>query len=1419
MFDAAEAERFHHSFVFLSHHTSESHFGGVMSVGRTQSGEDSIVVHSKLMQNYKPEAPVSATSNFAVVAGATGLPVVLSVSSNNMVYAIEQDASSVTRWKQVSTGFSAAAVVAGVDGGKLTIVAIDGSSLKFTVQDAATGMWSSSQPIAGGAPGSISCIKLTPLQGSLFLTVFFQSPHCATAPPYAVRYGPWAGAATDIGSLPQLPQLVDSFAAEPAAVGNGNTVAVPVTPQIYSRYTSNYDSTEIYVSDGSGTPMRLGIWRAIPPDGYSPVGHVALGGDKYDYSIPESPALTVTSVEAPDTTPRLLSNPESYTQVWNDRYSGAKEDGATWRAVRDGYTPLGDVGTRGYGRPSPGEMMMVRSDLVNAATNYDPDSGCDDDLTDEQCNQLLIYANVADNDISANPAGHGKPEPVAIDAIRADSDGIAAGTFYSHESWGAPAPGTAFALSRNARAKTTLAWMTSEGARASGTYSAVPMNAIASSIDARGEVAFFGIGSDACVYYATTTGEWTRVASGNFVALAASVDALGRPEAFLIAADRTLYHVRQETSGAWGKPQSLDNSHQWAGVGCTRDADSNSSAFGVTAHDELFWFFQDTTSSTGTIEEVELEATGVIQEMRTYTSEINVSDFAGGPRQRYDVTIWSDDTTVATVNRETFLLDAARRVRVTTDGAGKLSVVVETTSLYAPVLRLATGAMLTGESISIEPNFAIQEQLKKVDGKTLTAQLGTPTDKAEEAARSIQAAMSLTTKSSSTRAPKYLGRNHSLGGLHYHASAAEPRVGLIDFAAAGPQNWIVRLDKDGPHFHEYPVAAMAAHFASVQSTTPDAGGAFDWVDDLGDLVVAAAEGIADELSIAVQTVANGIEAVATFVIDGIRYHFDITIRAIEQAFDIVQAVFDSIAATFEQLVAWLGFLFNWADIVRTKEAIKHMVLETLPLIKTAAARLKQRADQGINALQAQLAEGVDQLITTILGGPDGSLTSIERGLVKPKAMDQAAGTNIVLDAFQADTGGPKSPSFARFGGEIPPAVAALISALEQQGDAEGPFQGSPAFADAVTYLQGIGSQPDQFLQLALSGLLKALEGIADIALDVARALVDVLCDAVGALIEFLLDLLREPWEIPFVSELYINYISPGSALSALDLFALIVAIPATVIYKAVVKGKGAPFADEAALASFKSSYTTKWLLGMAGLGPKTALATVGGNGFRPFLCIFCGVVNVGASVLYGMTEFICDIVPINAPTSAKPPEAWGQAALAASFVMFVSMLPWADPSNDEGLGCNGIALGNTLWLTTGWIAPTLDTGMYLYSKLTTNQHGLLMRNFDDASVGIDVVWGMLAGLAIPGILFLKGGLKGYSLAQAFILGMPAVAKVFRLSKCGGKDWRVLAVVGTVDGLCDILGGAFGFVAATLAADSGREAERYTGVPFRSPATT
>ena len=133
-----------------------------------------------------------------------------------------------------------------------------------------------------------------------------------------------------------------------------------VVHNVYSCMTTNYisiagqssgiaiafkyvkDYTFIWTDSGSGADRDVSFWRPYDvQSGYFPLGDVATAS----HGKPSIPSLTVTALVAD-----ALAPPTSFSEVWNDRGSGADRDVRVMRMnPPSGYTCLGYVAVVGYG--------------------------------------------------------------------------------------------------------------------------------------------------------------------------------------------------------------------------------------------------------------------------------------------------------------------------------------------------------------------------------------------------------------------------------------------------------------------------------------------------------------------------------------------------------------------------------------------------------------------------------------------------------------------------------------------------------------------------------------------------------------------------------------------------------------------------------------------------------------------------------------------------------------------------------------------------------------------------------------------------------------------------------------------------------------------------------------------------------------
>ena len=98
---------------------------------------------------------------------------------------------------------------------------------------------------------------------------------------------------------------------------------------------------KIWDDSGSGADDDVSIWRAYSNDeGYLPLGATAVGY----HSSPGDTTLVAKAVEG-----GALAHPTGFSEVWNDRGSGADDDVRVMSMnAPTGYTCIGHVAVEGY---------------------------------------------------------------------------------------------------------------------------------------------------------------------------------------------------------------------------------------------------------------------------------------------------------------------------------------------------------------------------------------------------------------------------------------------------------------------------------------------------------------------------------------------------------------------------------------------------------------------------------------------------------------------------------------------------------------------------------------------------------------------------------------------------------------------------------------------------------------------------------------------------------------------------------------------------------------------------------------------------------------------------------------------------------------------------------------------------------------
>lgn len=692
----------------------------------------------------------------------------------------------------------------------------------------------------------------------------------------------------------------------------------------------------------------------------------------------------------------------------------------------------------------------------------------------------------------------------------------------------------------------------------------------------------------------------------------------GVMEVFALGLDHFLYHVRQDPlqPGGWTTMMPIDQETQFGHLALGRSGKGQCELFAVAADHTLHHLWRDATTTDWSREVVEVGSTGDLEVLHSYTTELTVVDAQGGICPNTTVTVWSYEPTPVLINGRSYWIDEAAPAICTSDTSGKVTVMVQTTLLEAPLLQFATEFMENQESISVQPNADIQDKLSQLTGPELL----NPTDPdgkpvvvldpkyqtetiANAVADAVNQCAMLIGDSGVPGEVRYLAPGTRRRGVRHvrPTDARSPRA--IDVASVPDQHWEVDYSSGFPVFRQLTRDAALARTAAMREGSKHARGIFGFDVDLGDVLNAAAQTVMQIADVVVTTLTeNGIVAqiqlAIQLVIDGVNYLYEGLVNLIDQAFDLMRSVFARVVAGFKALFDWLEKLFNWTDILRTKEVLQIMIDQSFRLSSATIACVERNANDIFDTLKLQARNALDQVIEMDwLKGQ--SFQQLNATLpAPPPEYAPSFSYNVVATGFYNGGGGASDQatpaSRLATSVEASRALKGVMDVLVEQADQ---LKNSKDFQRIVTYFEQMGEQlqdnPQQALQSALSGLLSTVSFIAQLALDVAKVIVSAILRALEAIISVFQDYLKAEWDNEFLRGIYrFATQDPKARLSLMDLLSLLFAVPTTIFYKSIAHHP--PFPDDESVRMFRATFTQRVDQAIQRLGPSGAeVAAIG----------------------------------------------------------------------------------------------------------------------------------------------------------------------------------------------------------------------------------
>ncbi|MEO6997456.1 MAG: hypothetical protein ABI112_05180 [Terracoccus sp.] len=270
--------------------------------------------------------------------------------------------------------------------------------------------------------------------------------------------------------------------------------------------------------------------------------------------------------------------------------------------------------------------------------------------------------------------------------------------------------------------------------------------------------------------------------------------------------------------------------------------------------------------------------------------------------------------------------------------------------------------------------------------------------------------------------------------------------------------------------------------------------------------------------------------------------YEAILDVVEKIYAAFKYVFDKIVEAIEDVIDFVRYLFDVADMKRTKDVLKNILrlflYEQVNQIQVVKTQFDEAAIAAIKAIDDWA--GIDDF-AWVDHTKDSRLPEPSKA-----AFGRTAPESLLSHHFQ---GNADRAEYDPASSTMPQPPSTVFEALKRASAEEGKTL-DEAFDRLVKLF-------DEGAGLSINDLLKRLIGIVgDLALSSSKVVIDALFDILYIMVKAAVDLFDYPIHIPVVSDILNAFGLPD--LSFLDIVCWIVAVPVTIAYKIAMTIGGRP---------------------------------------------------------------------------------------------------------------------------------------------------------------------------------------------------------------------------------------------------------------------
>jgi hypothetical protein len=831
-------------------------------------------------------------------------------------------------------------------------------------------------------------------------------------------------------------------------------------------------------------------------------------------------------------------------------------------------------------------------------------------------------------------------------------------------------------------------------------------------------------------------------------------------QAYLLDTTGALWVVRSETEGSYATPFPLGGSLQ--AIYTPQGTNINGQVFAIDSGSALCMLQQDPVTTMWSIQRIQQPSAEAV-DLTTYATKGLLADGNGVPVASVPVTITASSAATIWVQGTATQIGPTQPATVSTDAAGRLTIVSPAFGLGTPSLTFSASGLAA--SVTENPAADVQNYLSGTgslnalptfDASTIgTLAPGLSPTGATDAVQGIQSALQM--------------------GNSASASAAN-RVG----AGGG---WKIEFNTNStrdPVFTRLNEPELAQLHSQAADSLSSLWG--DLKKFAGDVWHAIRAGAAAVSSI-VADVAKGFLTLTLKIAGEIDQAVDMVINGIEDAVNAVHSIFISIGVAVEDVINFVRSLFDWEDINNTRQVLEYLLNQTGPCLNTMLKQFGTVTEGFFSGLKTKLSDAASALsgnsmfqnqtissLGTSAFNPSQSSAGNARAAAppsgSPSAFTSSPTCHWVVDKMVASGGNSSGLAFTPVS-ELGTLWTTFTNDFQSvETDLKSALQNIQVLFTGEATPSGQTGNPSNTKNIGITAVIDLLQDLLDAVLDFADAVIQTFLQMVELVTSALASYLAQPLtDIPLLSNLYQQ--ECGEPMTVAGLIALAAAVPLTVGYKILNATTNPPFT-----ADF-IAYLTSLDLSNFSTDSSSAQAQTAANATpaqdTSGWAIAWSFLATGNQAIWTLIDTLLDMF---GAMGVPPPPRW-VGLLDIGGLCFGQYFSWPAPN---GIPAIPVPLSNAADITNfvTWLSRfpvlILDTALLF---LPQSESGIL-RYQDPAGQITQSCLGVLTlALSVAavgcGLANKPPTMNGWEAAAALLSPFPSIGQVLRLKSLNVED--------------------------------------------------